>query len=105
MCEISAGKRRSKLGGKDPAYVRPDADIDYTVAELVDGEGDLMLSLASNPLICPQARFSTLARVAARSRWGTVGLLDSRSMILTSHNSASMFTSLYTTHSLVNLWK
>jgi len=26
-----------ELGGKDPAYVRPDADIDYTVAELVDG--------------------------------------------------------------------
>ena len=27
-----------KLGGKDPAYVRPDADLDYTVAQLVDGE-------------------------------------------------------------------
>jgi len=27
----------SQLGGKDPAYVRPDADIDYTAAELVDG--------------------------------------------------------------------
>ncbi|KAK7036682.1 hypothetical protein VNI00_011347 [Paramarasmius palmivorus] len=26
-----------ELGGKDPAYVRPDADIDYTAAELVDG--------------------------------------------------------------------
>ncbi|KAL5513981.1 hypothetical protein ACEPAG_2742 [Sanghuangporus baumii] len=26
-----------ELGGKDPAYVRPDADLDYTVAELVDG--------------------------------------------------------------------
>jgi acyl-CoA reductase-like NAD-dependent aldehyde dehydrogenase len=26
-----------QLGGKDPAYVRPDADLDYTVAELVDG--------------------------------------------------------------------
>ncbi|EIW77826.1 succinate semialdehyde dehydrogenase [Coniophora puteana RWD-64-598 SS2] len=26
-----------ELGGKDPAYVRPDADIAYTVAELVDG--------------------------------------------------------------------
>ena len=30
--------RRKKLGGKDAAYVRPDADFDYTVAELVDGE-------------------------------------------------------------------
>ena len=30
-----------KLGGKDPAYVRPDADLDYTVAELVDGESSL----------------------------------------------------------------
>jgi len=26
-----------ELGGKDAAYVRPDADFDYTVAELVDG--------------------------------------------------------------------
>ncbi|KAI0819709.1 NAD-aldehyde dehydrogenase [Trametes gibbosa] len=26
-----------ELGGKDPAYVRPDANVDYTVAELVDG--------------------------------------------------------------------
>lgn len=26
-----------ELGGKDPAYVRPDANIDYTVGELVDG--------------------------------------------------------------------
>lgn len=29
--------QRSKLGGKDPAYVRADADLNYTVAELVDG--------------------------------------------------------------------
>nr|VWP00729.1 Peroxisome biosynthesis protein [Ganoderma boninense] len=27
-----------ELGGKDPAYVRADADLDYTVGELVDGE-------------------------------------------------------------------
>ncbi|RXW16564.1 hypothetical protein EST38_g9298 [Candolleomyces aberdarensis] len=26
-----------ELGGKDPAYVAPDADLDYTAAELVDG--------------------------------------------------------------------
>ena len=26
-----------QLGGKDPAYVRADANVDYTVAELVDG--------------------------------------------------------------------
>ncbi|GLB39323.1 putative aldehyde dehydrogenase family protein [Lyophyllum shimeji] len=26
-----------ELGGKDPAYVREDADLDYTVGELVDG--------------------------------------------------------------------
>jgi acyl-CoA reductase-like NAD-dependent aldehyde dehydrogenase len=26
-----------ELGGKDPAYVRPDADLDHAVAELVDG--------------------------------------------------------------------
>ncbi|HEX5056277.1 MAG TPA: aldehyde dehydrogenase family protein [Gammaproteobacteria bacterium] len=26
-----------ELGGKDPAYVRPDADLEYTVEQLVDG--------------------------------------------------------------------
>ena len=26
-----------ELGGKDPAYVRPDAELEYTVGELVDG--------------------------------------------------------------------
>jgi acyl-CoA reductase-like NAD-dependent aldehyde dehydrogenase len=26
-----------ELGGKDPAYVRPDADLDFTVEQLVDG--------------------------------------------------------------------
>ena len=26
-----------QLGGKHPAYVRSDADLDYTAAELVDG--------------------------------------------------------------------
>lgn len=105
MCERSAGKRRSKLGGKDPAYVRPDADIGYTVAELVDGEEHSMISLAATLSYVLQARSTTLARVAAGSRWGTVELLDSRGMILTGHNSVSMFTSLYTTHSLVNSWK
>lgn len=27
-----------ELGGKDPAYVRADADVDWTVEQLVDGE-------------------------------------------------------------------
>jgi acyl-CoA reductase-like NAD-dependent aldehyde dehydrogenase len=26
-----------ELGGKDPAYVRPDADLDFTIAEVADG--------------------------------------------------------------------
>lgn len=34
-----------QLGGKDPAYVRSDADLDYTVAELVDGPYPRMYSL------------------------------------------------------------
>jgi acyl-CoA reductase-like NAD-dependent aldehyde dehydrogenase len=59
----------SKLGGKDPAYVRQDADLAYTAAELVDGEERSMVSLAtvSSPVF--KARSSTLARVAAESRW------------------------------------
>ena len=27
-----------KLGGKDPAYVRADADLPYAIEQLVDGE-------------------------------------------------------------------
>jgi hypothetical protein len=57
-----------KLGGKDPAYVRQDADLAYTAAELVDGEKHLMVSLAVASLVF-QGHSSTLARVAARSRW------------------------------------
>ncbi|THG98471.1 hypothetical protein EW026_g3710 [Hermanssonia centrifuga] len=36
-----------ELGGKDPAYVRSDADLDYTVAELVDGPQFRSISLIS----------------------------------------------------------
>jgi acyl-CoA reductase-like NAD-dependent aldehyde dehydrogenase len=43
VCGTSARKCGSKLGGKDPAYVRSDADLGYTVAELVDGENDSMI--------------------------------------------------------------
>ena len=59
---------RPKLGGKDPAYVRSDADLAYTVAELVDGEEDSMFSLVAifSPVF--QVHSSILARVAARSR-------------------------------------
>ena len=57
-----------KLGGKDPAYVRQDADLAYTAAELVDGEKHTMVSLAAASSVF-QGHFSTLARVAARLRW------------------------------------
>ncbi|KAG8868346.1 hypothetical protein FRB97_002457 [Tulasnella sp. 331] len=43
-----------ELGGKDPAYVRHDADLDYTIAELVD---------------VIQAHFLTRDRAAAPSRF------------------------------------
>ncbi|KAI0665553.1 NAD-aldehyde dehydrogenase, partial [Trametes maxima] len=33
----ASGFKGVELGGKDPAYVRADANVDYTVAELVDG--------------------------------------------------------------------
>ena len=36
-----------ELGGKDPAYVRQDADLAYTAAELVDGEKHSMVPLAA----------------------------------------------------------
>lgn len=56
-----------KLGGKDPAYVRQDADIAYTAAELVDGEERSIASL-EGPSIVLKVHSITLARVAARSR-------------------------------------
>lgn len=58
----------AKLGGKDPAYVRSDADLAYTVSGLVDGEEDSMFSLVAifSPVL--QVHSSILARVAARSR-------------------------------------
>lgn len=34
---IDESQLYKQLGGKDPAYVRADANIDFTVGELVDG--------------------------------------------------------------------
>jgi acyl-CoA reductase-like NAD-dependent aldehyde dehydrogenase len=61
-----------KLGGKDPAYVRQDADLAYTAAELVDGEKHSIVSLAAASSVF-QGHSSTPARVAARLRWGLSG--------------------------------
>jgi len=44
-----------QLGGKDPAYVREDADLDYTVPELV--EGGLHLCNSSPNLPSPKGAF------------------------------------------------
>jgi acyl-CoA reductase-like NAD-dependent aldehyde dehydrogenase len=60
-------KCRLKLGGKDPAYVRQDADIAYTAAELVDGEECSIASLKAASHVF-KVHSITLARVAARSR-------------------------------------
>jgi len=68
LCGLSVDKCGLKLGGKDPAYVRQDADLAYTAAELVDGEKHSMTSLAAGSPVL-QGLSSTLARVAARSRW------------------------------------
>ena len=68
MCRPSADKCRPKLGGKDPAYVRSDADLAYTAAELVDGEEDPAV-YSGKPLTCFQAHSTILARVAALLRW------------------------------------
>ena len=68
MCGPSANKRHPKLGGKDPAYVRSDADLAYTVAELVDGEEDSVVSLVATLSPVLQVHSSILARVAAQSR-------------------------------------
>lgn len=67
-CGPSVDKYCLKLGGKDPAYVRQDAEVAYTAAELADGEKHSMVSLAAaSPVF--QGHSSTLARVAALSRW------------------------------------
>ena len=42
----------NQLGGKDPAYVRPDADLDYTAAELVDGQSGFAIFLRDADLTC-----------------------------------------------------
>ena len=68
MCRPSADKCRSKLGGKDPAYVRSDADLSYTAAELVDGEEDPTV-YSGNPSPVFQAHSTILARVVALLRW------------------------------------
>ena len=103
MCGASAGKCRSKLGGKDPAYVRPDADLDYTVPELVDGEEDSIIT-GRNHLTSFLGAFFNSGQSCCAVEVGAVGHLNPCG-ILTGHDSVSMSTSLYTTHSLVDSWK
>ena len=60
-----------QLGGKDPAYVRADADLDYTVPELVDGNDDLSgcaLHALIMLLVSTQAPSSIPDRAAVPSR-------------------------------------
>jgi len=58
-----------QLGGKDPAYVRSDADLDYTVAELVDGKYWIAMAYLYQPCdALLQVHTSTLVKVAARLR-------------------------------------
>lgn len=56
-----------KLGGKDPAYVRPDADLDYTVAQLVDGGSLRQLAMIGYKL-ARKVPSLTLVRVVAQWR-------------------------------------
>jgi acyl-CoA reductase-like NAD-dependent aldehyde dehydrogenase len=39
---------KTQLGGKDPAYVREDADLNYTVSEIVDGLWMLVFEYANH---------------------------------------------------------
>jgi acyl-CoA reductase-like NAD-dependent aldehyde dehydrogenase len=50
---------RLKLGGKDPAYVRQDADIAYTAAELVDGEERSVAFMGKQPHLFSGAFFNS----------------------------------------------
>jgi hypothetical protein len=75
-----------QLGGKDPAYVRPDADLDYTVAELVDG------AFFNSGQSCCAIEVSESVYVCYRLRHPT---------ILTSE---SMFTRKSTTSSCLVTW-
>ena len=54
-----------KLGGKDPAYVRHDADLDYAVAQLVDG-GSYRQPVLMRFKPAWKVPFSTLVRVAVQ---------------------------------------
>ncbi|GJJ09485.1 hypothetical protein Clacol_003708 [Clathrus columnatus] len=50
-----------ELGGKDPAYVRDDADIDFTVTELVDGLARISIRVkAVVPSRCLQRAFQRI---------------------------------------------
>ena len=101
MCRPSADKCRSKLGGKDPAYVRSDADLAYTAAELVDGEEDPAV-YSGNPLTCFPGAFYNSGQSCCAVEVGALGFWYSQS-ILTGHNSVFMSTSQSTTHLSVNL--
>jgi hypothetical protein len=58
----------NQLGGKDPAYVRQDANLDYTVAELVDGNILYPINSEIQSDMFLKVHSSTLARVAAPSK-------------------------------------
>ena len=60
--------RFRKLGGKDPAYVAPDANLNYTVGELVDGESFFFCHLSSFDWYCVQVLSSIQDKAAAPSR-------------------------------------
>ncbi len=59
---------RGQLGGKDPAYIRSDADLEYTVNELVDGKDIRRFEFVIDSIISAwlQVLFSTQARAAAQ---------------------------------------
>ena len=72
LCGPSVDEYDLKLGGKDPAYVRQDADPAYTAAELVDGEKHSM-GFTGSCLNCFSGAFFNSGQSCCSVEVGAIG--------------------------------
>jgi hypothetical protein len=82
---VDESQLQPQLGGKDPAYVRADANVDFTVGELVDGA---FFNSGQSCCAVEVSRFSIVSRA-----------------ILIPIYSEFMYTSHSLINSLTSLWR